>query len=99
MKRDALVSLTVLMMLLCFAPAALAGASVEVRESDSVSDVLKRNVGKKVEVILVSGERLSGKIEKVAASVVHISGLKGMDFYDAVVSLESVSAVIIRARG
>lgn len=99
MKKNLLAVLMVAIMLLCLAPASMAGDAPEVRSSDTVSDVLKRNMGKRVELVLVSGDRLTGKIEKVTPGVIHISSLKGMDFYDAVLRVESVAAVIIRARG
>jgi len=99
MKRNLVAVMIIAVMLLCLAPVSLAGDGPEVRDTDTVSDVLKRNMGKRVEIVLVSGDRLTGKIEKVTPGVVHISSLKGMDFYDAVLRVESVAAVIIRARG
>jgi hypothetical protein len=99
MKRNILAVLMVVTMLLCLAPASMAADAPKVLDSDTVSDVLKRYVGKRVELVLVSGDRLTGRIEKVTPRVIHISSLKGMDFYDAVVRVESIASVIVRARG
>lgn len=35
---------------------------------------------------------------KVAGNVVHLSELSGREFFDAVVSLDRVSAVVVRVR-
>jgi len=85
MNRKPLLVLTLSVLLAFSAPTAFAGEALAVRNSDNVSDVLKSNIGKSVEGVLVSGERSAGKIETVAATVVHISRLGGMDSCDAVV--------------
>ena len=98
MKRSMLL-FVMACLLLAFATVALAGDGIEVRDTDTVSDVLKRNSGKRVELTLVSGDRMAGTVSRVTPVAVHLSKLTGKEFYDAVVRLESVTAVVIRARG
>jgi hypothetical protein len=60
---------------------------------------LERTVGQRVKLRLMGGQELEGVVTKVGATAVHLASLTGMDFYDAVVRLDHVSAVIVRARG
>ena len=47
---------------------------------------------------LVSGEELEGTVSVVGNSLVQISRLSGKEFYDAVVSIDKISAVRVRVR-
>lgn len=80
--------------------AAAAGAAerkpIEFRKGDTVKDVIQRHVGKTVEVYLISGEKLKGKVSAVGDASIHLSELAGMDFFDAVVSSGDINAVVIR---
>lgn len=78
---------------------ALAQDKVEVRDGDSVKAVLERQVGKRVAVLLRSGTELTGTVAKVGSHVAHLTELGGREFFDVVVSLDQVQAVIVRARG
>ena len=72
---------------------------LEVRSADTVKSVLERQVGKRVSVVLGTGTELSGVVSSVGDKVVHLSELSGREFFDAVVSLEHVRAVVLRVRG
>ena len=73
---------------------------VKVEESDSVSSLLKRYEGKVVKVRLAgSGDEIGGKVQKVGKELVHLSDVSGREFYDAVVRIDQVSAVVVQARG
>ncbi|HWR72480.1 MAG TPA: hypothetical protein VN604_04885 [Nitrospirota bacterium] len=65
----------------------------------TVKDVLQENTGKRVTVRLENGEDLEGTVTKVGELVVHIAKLSGKDFYDAVVRIDRISAVIFKVRG
>jgi len=71
---------------------------LEVRSADTVKNVLERQVGKRVSVVLTTGQELSGVVSSVGDKVVHLSELSGREFFDAVVSLEHVRAVVVRVR-
>lgn len=47
---------------------------------------------------LDSGEELTGTLRTVGNHVAHLEKLAGKDFFDAVVDVEEVAAVIVRAR-
>ena len=74
-------------------------AKLEVRSGDVVKTVLERQVGKRVGLVLTTGPELSGVVTAVGDHVVHISELSGREFLDAVIPLDRISAVVIRARG
>jgi hypothetical protein len=64
----------------------------------TISDVLHDNIGKRVILRLDGGDTLEGTVTKVGDSLVHIARLTGRDFYDALVPIDSISAVIYKAR-
>ncbi len=71
---------------------------LEVRDTDQIRDILTRNVGTPAKVSLRSGVELSGKVSRVHTQLVVISELAGREFFDAVVRIEEISAVIMQAR-
>lgn len=70
----------------------------ELKPSASMKEVLAEFMGKRVAISMESGEQIEGTVTMVGTSLAHISKLSGKDFYDAVVSLDKVSAVIVKAR-
>ena len=74
--------------------------AVRFEESDGVASLLKRLEGRVVKVRLAgSGEEISGKVQKVGKDLVHLSDLGGREFYDALIRIDQVSAVVVQARG
>jgi hypothetical protein len=65
----------------------------------TVKDILSENINKRVIVRLDTGEALEGTVSKVGDSLVHISKISGKDFYDAVVRMDKISAVLFKVRG
>lgn len=65
----------------------------------TIKDVLLENTGKRVIIRLETGENLEGTVTKVGEFVVHVARLSGKDFYDAVVRIDRISAVIFKVRG
>jgi hypothetical protein len=63
-----------------------------------MASILRRQNGQVVELRLVSGEKIGGKVEKVGENLVYLTQLTGQEFFEAVVDLESVSAVVVRAK-
>jgi hypothetical protein len=57
-----------------------------------------KDCDKLVKVKLQSGQDLEGRIKNLNETAVQLERLSGMDFYDAVVVLNQISAVIYRAR-
>ncbi len=73
-------------------------AGIEVNEPAWVGKTLEHQMGKRVKLRLRSGQEIEGTVAKVGAHAVHVSQLAGMDFYDAAVRLDDVSAVVVKAR-
>ncbi|HTG01633.1 MAG TPA: hypothetical protein VK654_13720 [Nitrospirota bacterium] len=71
---------------------------LDVKSSATIRDILADAVGKRVTVRFASGEELEGAVVKVGDSVVHLAKLSRRDFYDAVVRIDTISAVILRVR-
>ena len=64
----------------------------------TVKDVLVENTGKRVTLQMAGGESLEGTVSKVGEQVVHIAKLTGKEFFDAMVSIDKISAVVLRTR-
>jgi hypothetical protein len=79
------------------APAAAQDAQLEVN-ADAIKVNLERQVGKRVRLRLISGQDVEGTVVAVGTAGVHVGRLAGMDFYDAVVRLDQIAAVIVRVR-
>lgn|SRR5262245_57983675 len=99
MPRMAAVIVLIVTSWLLAAPAPAQEAKLEVKPTDTVKSILERNVGKRVSLVLVMGSELSGVVTMVGDQVVHLSQLTGREFFDAVVSLDRVNAVVVRTRG
>lgn len=65
----------------------------------AIKDILKDQVGKRVSIRLDAGEEMEGTVTKVGDNLVHISRLSRRDFFDAVVRIDKINAVIIKVRG
>jgi hypothetical protein len=71
---------------------------LEVRSPDTVKTVLDRLVGKRVSLVLTTGPELSGVVSVVGDKVVLLTDLTNREFFDGVVSMEHIAAVIVRTR-
>jgi len=101
MKAVSIIAILLLMLgsMGVFASAASAGeAKFELKSSAVIKDILAEYTGKRVTIRLNSNEELEGTVTKVGDSLVHLSKLSGKDFYDAVVLIDRISAVIMRVR-
>ena len=70
---------------------AIKGMSYNVNAS--LEDNLKSLVGKKVSVTIVSGKTLSGFVKEVGTHLIHLEKLEGKDYFDALIRIESISAI------
>ncbi|MBI1731709.1 MAG: hypothetical protein HYR49_02935 [Gammaproteobacteria bacterium] len=73
-------------------------APLAINKSDTTASVLAAQKGNRVTIKLQSGEELSGKVVAVGDSVVQLGELAGREFFDAVIPISSVGAVIVRTR-
>lgn len=79
-------------------PTVFGESKIDLQPNDSIQTVLERQVGNPVELRLKSGEKIAGKLEKVTTHLAHLSQLTEADFYDAAVEVDSIAAVVVRAR-
>ena len=63
-----------------------------------ISEALKARLGKLVTLHLASGTQIGGTIAEVRDHAVVVKGIVGRDFSDALVRLDDVAAVEVRAR-
>jgi hypothetical protein len=93
---------SVLMTIVCVSPAGeplYAQEKMVLNASDGFSDVLRANIGKRVAVKTDTGEAQEGTVSTVGTQLVRLEKLSGKDFYDAIVRIDRISSLTIRARG
>lgn len=61
-------------------------------------DILLGNVGKQVMVRSYGGDKIEGVVTLVGDNLVHLSELPGNESYDAVVDINSINTIWIKAR-
>lgn len=66
--------------------------------NSSLADNLQSLVGKRVYVTLDSGKTFAGTVKGVGSHLVHLEKLDGKDFFDALIRLESITAIDTRFR-
>ena len=71
---------------------------LRVGANDTVQTVLAAQKGKRVTVRVRSGQELTGTVRDVSGKLVHIGAVSGREFFDAVVPLESIDAVLVRTK-
>jgi len=80
------------------AAAPVAGAELRVAATDSVETVLAAQKDKRVTVRLRSGQEITGTVRNVSGKLVQLGAVAGKEFFDAVVPLEAVEAVLVRTK-
>jgi hypothetical protein len=80
-----------------FASSALA-QEVSVGPNDTTQSVLTAQKGKRVTLRLRSGQEMSGIVRDATPKLVVIGAVAGREFFDGVVPLEAVEAVLIRTK-
>jgi hypothetical protein len=78
--------------------AAAQEVKLDVHGGDTVKSVLERLVGKRVSLVLTAGPEVAGVVTTVGDKVVLLKDLTNREFFDGVVSLDRVTAVIVRTR-
>lgn len=83
--------------MLCFT----AGASAQeakISSGDTIETVVAAHKGKRVTLRLESGQELTGVVRDSSKELAVLGALSGREFFDAVVDLDKVEAVIVRTR-
>ena len=71
---------------------------VKIGPDDSVHSILVAQKGKRVSVRLSGGPEVTGIVRDATSRLVVLGAVSGREFFDAVVPLERVEAVLIRTR-
>jgi len=98
MKRTILLTVCLCALLTLPSTGIAADMNMEIGKSDSVITFLERNVGQRVEISLLSGEVLSGKVAAATPLAIHLTELTGKEFYDAVIRSDAIAAVVVRVK-
>jgi hypothetical protein len=93
--RSITCSLLAALALACSVPAA---AQLQVGAGDTVESVLRAQKDKRVTLRLRSGQEMTGTLKASNARVAHLAAVAGREFFDAVVPLEAIDAVLIRTK-
>ena len=63
---------------------------------EMIQAALAARVGQKLTVKLISGEELTGTVRRVGDDLIHLGDLTGKEYFDALISVRAVTAVIYR---
>jgi hypothetical protein len=83
---------------LCLAFAHASAQGVAAAPTDTIPSVVSAQKGKRVTLRLRSGQELTGTLRESTDRLVVLAELTGREFFDAVVPIESIEAVIVRTR-
>ncbi len=90
---------SVILGLFCFVFAVQALAQeVSISSSDNTQSVITAQKGKRVTLRLRSGQELTGTVRASTASLVVLGAISGREFFDAVIPIDAVEAVLIRTK-
>ena len=65
-------------------------------QPETIHAALAARVGQKVTVKLSSGDELTGTVRRVGDDLVHLGDLTGKEYFDALISVRAVTAVVYR---
>ena len=71
---------------------------VKYNVKSSLADNIKIFTGKKIYVTLDSGKIIAGLVKEVGDHLVHLEKVEGKEYFDAVIRIESISAIDSRFR-
>ena len=71
---------------------------LKVASGATVETLIAAQKGKRITVRTRSGQELTGVVREVTPRFVQLGALSGRDFFDAVVALESIEALIVRTK-
>jgi hypothetical protein len=83
---------------LCLAMAHASAQGLNVSPADTIPSVVAAQNGKRVTLRLRSGQELTGTLRRSTDRLVVLGELSGREFFDAVVPVEAIEAVIVRTK-
>ena len=71
---------------------------LDLNSPESIRINLERFTGERITVSLSGGGDLQGVVSKVGVTTLYITELTGREFFDAIVRLDHISAVVVKMR-
>lgn len=93
-----MMGLVVAMFLIASQSIVAAQEKIELRQSIGMKEALMEFTGKRVSVTLDSGTAYEGILTKVGDHLIHISRLTGKEYFDAMIRIDKVNALVVRAK-
>ena len=97
MKLRFVMVLCVVALQVTAATAVFAEAPV-VKAGDTLQKVLEGYKGKRVTIRLQGGEELTGRVKFISKELLHLEALNNREFFDAVVDVSRIDALIVRVK-
>ena len=72
--------------------------SPQINKDDTLQTILVAQKGKQVTVKLDSGDELTGKVGEVTAKLAVLQALSGKEFFDAVINISDIAAMLVRSK-
>jgi len=69
-----------------------------IKAGDTLQSFLETQKGKKVTVRLSGGEELTGTVTTVTKELLHLGKLSGKEYFDAIIDIPKISAMVIRTK-
>lgn len=69
-----------------------------IKDGDTLVSMLEGQKGKKVTLRLGTGEELTGLVRNITKNLVQLGELAGKEYFDAIVDVNKISAIIIRVK-
>ncbi len=71
---------------------------MEIKKNETFIDVLTKQVGKTVDVVLKTGQVINCKVILVGQFCTHIERLDSKSFYDTIIRNEDIVAIEVKVR-
>ena len=71
---------------------------ITIKAGDTLQSLLETQKGKKITVRLSSGEELTGRVKTVGKDLLQLGELSGKEFFDAIIDVTKISAMIVRTK-
>jgi hypothetical protein len=78
--------------------ATVGAAAPVVKAGDTLHNVLEGYKGKRVTIRLHGGEELTGRVKFISKELLHLEALNNREFFDAVVDVSRIEALIVRIK-
>ncbi len=69
-----------------------------IKPGDTLQKQISAFKGKKITIRLVSGEELTGTVKESTNELVQLSDLSGKEFFDAIIDVNKVSAILVKTK-